>query len=405
MKIIHVHQFFNDGYAYQENILPKYQQKMGETVALITSEYGNSFNDRQAPKLGEYESDGFRIKRIPTKLKFTDRFVIFKNLYGALESEAPDYIYHHSPCAFSLITCKKYIRNHPNTKLFVDNHADWTISGRNKLWLSFYYRFLWRLINASVKRYVTLYFGVTPGRCSFLEKELKIPKEKIRLLPIGADTDEVCSLEKITKAELAAKYNLDPEKTWVVSGGKMSKTKKTDRLIEAFKKANLQNSQLLLFGKFEEESYFLNKLDDNVKFLGWLSHKETLQLMRVSDLGVWNSQHTTLIEDAIAAELPLILRYYCSTAHLIKNNGLYLYGPEEQELREALAKTITGKNVLKSLKLGAVAQAKTLSYNEIARETIEYFYNPEPKSIHVCAMSNKTNQTNTKNYWDISKDD
>ena len=35
------------------------------------------------------------------------------------------------------------------------------------------------------------FYGVTPARCDFLHEMFDIPREKIHLLPLGADDDEM----------------------------------------------------------------------------------------------------------------------------------------------------------------------------------------------------------------------
>ena len=37
MKIVHIQQYFNEGFGYQENVLPYYQKKLGHDVIMITS--------------------------------------------------------------------------------------------------------------------------------------------------------------------------------------------------------------------------------------------------------------------------------------------------------------------------------------------------------------------------------
>lgn len=71
---------------------------------------------------------------------------------------------------------------------------------------------------------------------------------------------------------------------------------------------------------------------NNVAALGWLTCVQTLEVLKLSDVAIWNTQHATLIEDAIATETPLILRYYGLTAHFIDGNGLYLYSINERAI-------------------------------------------------------------------------
>lgn len=51
-------------------------------------------------------------------------------------------------------------------------------------------------------------------------------------------------------------------------------------------------------------------------------------------MGIWNSQHTTLLEDAIACKLPLILKKYGSTEHLINKNGIFLEKTDKNSIKK-----------------------------------------------------------------------
>lgn len=88
MKIVHVQQYFNESYGYQENVLPYYQKKLGHDIVLITSTRTNGFGKQNRVKEeGEFEENGFRVKRIPIKAEFKNRFVVFSDLYKYLEKE------------------------------------------------------------------------------------------------------------------------------------------------------------------------------------------------------------------------------------------------------------------------------------------------------------------------------
>lgn len=388
MKIVHVQQYFNESYGYQENVLPYYQKKLGHDIVLITSTRTNGFGKQNRVKEeGEFEENGFRVKRIPIKAEFKNRFVVFSDLYKYLEKEQPDYIFHHSVTAPSLFTVCKYKRNNPSTFLAVDNHADLNISGRNRLWRLIYYNTLWRKLISLCDSYIDVYFGVTPARCIFLEEELGVKAEKIRLLPIGADTDHIQQVN-ISKQDFFKKYGIDENCLVIVHGGKIVPEKQVGKIVEAFKRIENKNIRLVLFGSMNDP--LVEKaiqIDKRIHFIGWLNREQTLALLKYSDIGVWNTRHTTLLEDCIAVGLPLILRYYGSTCHLIDGSGIYLYEGSVREIYDTLKLVIDDYSMLQKFKEKAALLGKILSYDNIAYESIKYQQSLEPLGIHKKFMS------------------
>ena len=64
MKIVHICQYYNEGFSYQENILPKVQSKDDE-VTIITSNLSNFNNDKNKDEI-RYED---KVKIIYLKVK------------------------------------------------------------------------------------------------------------------------------------------------------------------------------------------------------------------------------------------------------------------------------------------------------------------------------------------------
>ena len=108
LKILHICQYYNDGYGYQENLLPRYQKKLGHDVKVITSDRMSYFAGEKEPKIvgtGRFEDSGVPIERLPIWAEFKGKFVWFKGLDKTLQKEQPDYIFHHgvmlSPPAYN----------------------------------------------------------------------------------------------------------------------------------------------------------------------------------------------------------------------------------------------------------------------------------------------------------------
>lgn len=386
MKIVHIHQYFNDGFGYQENVLPAYQQKLGHDVIMLTSTLSNNFDNKSIKNKGNYFSNGFRVKRIGVRGEFKNRFVLFNDLYRHLEEERPDYIFHHGATAPSISVAASYKRNHPEVFLALDEHADLNISGRIHLWKLLYYNLFWSRFLRYFDEYIDLYFGVTPARCLFLNEELGISMEKIRLLPIGSDIDSNNSTDD--EDLLYEKYNIERKGLLFIHGGKMTPEKDNYKILEAFSNISYDNVQLILFGKIEDRRIEdMIKYDKRIQYIGWLGRRETFNLLRTADLGIWNSMHTTLLEDAVASELPLILRYYGSTSHLIDGTGMFLYEGSVREIQDKLSFILRFPKILEQFKLSGKRISEILSYDNIARESVDYFHDQSPKETHLRFMS------------------
>ncbi|MGC9797290.1 glycosyltransferase family 4 protein [Fervidobacterium riparium] len=401
MKIVHISQYYNDGYGYQENILPYYQALLGHEVVHITSDRMSAFVplDKRIVGVKNYIDNNVKIIRLPTKGEFKGRFVLFKGLYETLKEERPDYIFHHGLTSPSLFTAAKYKRNY-GTFLAVDNHSDINISGRNIFWRIGYYEFLWKSLLKGLYKDINVIFGVTPLRCEFPVKYLGAPENKVRLLPIGLD---LRNIPPDSKSALRQKYGFKDEDVLIITGGKITPEKKMSNILKAFNMLceELSNIKLLIIGKIlDKEVENLARLNNNIIYMGWKNRKETLEILKMSDIAIWNTQHTTLIEDALAAGNILILRYYGSTAHFIDNNGMYLFSNSVKEIYDKIKIIVQNKGLMQKMSEETQKMINILSYENIAKESIEYYYDLRPRYIHNYFMNDKFLD---KNYGDYEK--
>ena len=384
IKILHICQYYNDDWGYQENLLPRYQAKLGHEVVVVTSDRRPYYVGDTNPRIigtGTFDDNGIRVERLPIKWEFRNRFVVFENLMNVLEREKPDYIFHHGLTMPSLIIASKHKKSYPNTFLAADNHADLNISARSILWRNFYYRGFWRSKLGSVLDNIDIIFGVTPARCYFPVHLLGVPLEKVRLLPIGADTDEAKKID-LNREVIRDEFNIPKEDFVIVSGGKLNSKKRIDRLIDAFRKIEYQNVKLVLFGSLTSELKEKVSKCNKIIFVGWLNRQDTLKVLYSSDLAIWPGIHTTLVEDAIAVGTPILLRYHGSTSHHIRGNGLYLFRGDVLEIYQFLKMFCNNKEILEKMRINALKQKEILSYDQIAKESIEYYFDLSPKENH-----------------------
>ena len=261
---------------------------------------------------------------------------------------------------------------HSKTKIVVDNHADEINQTKKRLWYLLYYRIFTRLGLKLVSPFVTKYYGVTPGRCEYLNKVFGAPQLKIKLLPIGGDVDLVQSIEYDSNI-LKKKYGIHVEENVIVSGGKMGLDKGTKSLIEAFKnlKKKYPMLSMILFGQFSDEATrIMAETTNGIYTFGWCDRQTTIELLKLSDVACWPIHHTTLIEDALACAVPLILRKTGNTSHSIENNGEFVVSGGVDELEKAIS-TILFEGHYDVYRSNAIVMQDKYSYRKIAQNVID----------------------------------
>lgn len=376
MKIVHIcfSNSYNDGWGYQDNLLPEYLARLNTQNYVIASKshFPDYMKENEIKKIkdkGEnYYIGVVNVRRIKTT-RLTSTSLIPHGLCRLLDEIMPDMIFHHNICIGSMFVVAQYAQK-KKIPLFIDNHADELNMRKSKLWTLLYHKFLLKTICHICDKSVSRYYGVTKSRCDFIHKYYAIRKEKIELLPIGADTDIADTLK--TRQELRIKYNFSSEDIIVISGGKMGIHKGTDKLIRIVTNLRMQyaNIKLVLFGKFEDPKTEELALGSNAVInFGWCDRLRTLELLKLADVACWPIHHTTLIEDAIAVETPLILKKSATTQHLINGNGIWLNKGGERELLESLIKFIQ-REELSSLETNCKKMKDTISYISIAKRVI-----------------------------------
>ena len=376
MNIVNIcNKVYTDNWGYQENILPVYEAKMGHRVSVIASAnhfpsyVSSSLKEEIKSKGKDYHIGDVVIHRRNTYIETGNLSLICSGIYRILKKEAPNIIFHHNINPSSLIICFFYCIFNSKCKLFVDNHADSINESTNKIINYIIKSVIIRIILRIIDFKIVRYYGVTPARCSYLKNVYGVREKKISLLPIGCDTDEV-EANNIDVSQLSELYHI-PENSFIIcSGGKMGRDKGTNNLINAFVKFHEETptAALLLFGKFEdEETSVLANQTSGVYFAGWCDRTHTIGILKNSNLAVWPVHHTTLIEDAISCQTPIIVRRTGNTSHLIKGNGEFVETGSVDELNVFFHKI---KEEFPFYKKNAYNLSKELSYVNIVERLI-----------------------------------
>ena len=345
MKIVHITGIYVDGWGYQENLLPQYQQRAGHDVVVIADNDHLTYMNN--PKLAEeilrkgneYISNGIKVYKIKTFLNTITTSFFCKGLYSILEKESPDMIFHHNVNVSTLTVAARYKRRHPEVRLYADNHVDWINESKNKIWHFLFYDLIMPTQVSLLKNNIDYYIGVTPLRCKYLNEVFRVPKGKVRFLPIGCDTDQA-ALVNLSREELRKQYGLPKESFVVATGGKIDRTKGTIELIcacDEMRKAG-DDIKLVIFGKIDEEVCAAASKYDWIIKLGWCDRPTTLSVLKMADVACWPWLHTTLIEDSVACGTPLVVKMSDNVSHFAKEKaGIFMKCGDKEELKKGLA--------------------------------------------------------------------
>lgn len=381
MKIVHLclSAFFIDNYSYQDNLLPKYHVKMGHDVTMIASLF--TFNKEgmgtYLDGYSEYEdANGFHVVRLPYKspVRINKTLRHYEKFEEILNREAPDIIFAHNISFGDTTVIVKYLKKHPNVKVFADNHADFINSAKNALSKYVLHPIIWRYYAKKLEPYLTKCYGVTPMRCRFLKEMYHIDPKIIDFLPMGVDDESIPSNRTEVRDAIRQELSIDGKDLVILTGGKIDKLKNTHILFEALKKVNDEHIHLIICGTFTPEMQYLkNQIDGNknIHFLGWCNAERVMNCMVASDIACFPGTHSTLWEQSVGVELPAIFKRWNEMEHVnVNGNCEFVKGDDVNELADII-KRFSDAQYLSKMKSNAYDASTHFLYSDIAKKAIQ----------------------------------
>ena len=383
MKIAHIalSGTFTEGFNYHENELSQAQKNIeGNDVFVIAR------NSKRAGKDIVYcepetktMSNGVRLFRV--KMKFSRHNVFTKpvnpnDVLRILDDEKPDLIWVHGVTNNSLSIVAKYKKKN-HVVVFADNHVDegnFKMAFPRTLILDLY-----KLRNRRLAKYVDMFYGVTPGRVTFMNRYLGVPKSKSKLSIMGANSSLIPFSDKETiRRDIRKVYSIPDDAFVFVSGGNLNNAKKTLELIEAFIKGADAKSRLLLFGSVDNaiKDRFdqLVASDDRVIYAGWKDSIGCNRLFLASDCAVFPRSHSTLWENSLACGTVSVFGQKDGLDHLFVSHGRYLDCGVEENLI-GFFKTFSQSGEYRTLRSKADEGRSSYFYENIAKEIYDDYLN------------------------------
>lgn len=385
MRIVHIclSMGYTEGLNYQENIMIKYQALDGHDVSLITTDH--CFNEG-VWGLCQTESDyinpnGVHIMRLPFALpvpySLNRQIGIFKEFGNVLKKLHPEIIFVHNIQFQDIRKVAAYKRNHPEVKVYVDNHSDFSNSARNWFSRNTLYRFWWKPCAKAIEPYAEKFWGVMPSRVDFLQNIYGIAPNKTELLVMGADDESVVhAADPKIRQSVRDQFEISQEDFLIVTGGKIDAFKtQTLLLMRAVKEIARNNLKLLIFGSVAEElkNELISLCDGRkIQYIGWAKGEQSYEYFAAADLVVFPGRHSVYWEQVAAQGIPMICKYWSGTTHIdIGGNVEFLMEDSVGEIKGKLQELL--ENPLKYKKMKEVAGSDKrykFSYRVISRKAI-----------------------------------
>ena len=330
MNIVHIapNSPYNEGWGYQDNLLPKYQAKLGHNVTLVITNLEHHNGKLIQTYVSDYKSNsGYRVIRKRVKHIFNDKCTDFFSkleVYDLLRTLNPDLVFYHgmeSITIFQVVRFKKKIN--PNLKIVQDNHADYNLGYTPSAGIKAYiFCMKNRLIFKFTQKYIDKVYGVTPWRKKYAEEVVHVPSSMTDVLLMGADDDNIHYENRYTiRNKIRVRYGIKDTDFLIVTGGKIDQQKKIDILMKACD--GMIGVKLLIFGNvnFDIKSEFEKIACDsqNIIYVGWIDSSEVYDYFFACDLVFFPGQHSVLWEQACASKVPCVFEQWEGMQHV--NNG------------------------------------------------------------------------------------
>ena len=272
----------------------------------------------------------------------------------------------------------RYVKKHPNVKMIVDCHADFSNSARNFMSKKLLHGVLWKQMAHILEPYTYKFYGVLPARVDFLTDMYSLPKNKCELLVMGADDELVAkAISKKKNNFIRHKYGISEEAFLVVTGGKIDMFKtQTLLLMEAVKRIDKENIILVVLGSVDNQlkGKFDQLVDNNkIIYAGWIDANDSYDYFAEADLVCFPGRHSVFWEQAAGLGVPLLVKYWEGTTHVdCGGNVEFLYKDSVNEIMNKILKIYSDDEYYKFMKNVAETIAmKRFSYSCIADQCLD----------------------------------
>jgi glycosyltransferase involved in cell wall biosynthesis len=215
-----------------------------------------------------------------------------------------------------------------------------------------------------------------------LQRYLKVPEEKIRVIYHGVTADfRQMTQEQVSRVR--RKYGISASNILYV--GALDKGKNVSTLIEAFYRLKTDNRighRLIIVGPkgrgFPSLFQTVRRLNiqDQVDFLGRVPHNELPALYNMADLFVFPSIYETFglpLVEAMACGVPVVAASAGSIPEVVDNAGKLFNPYSVDDMSGAMREVLTVDDLRESMIRKGLERSKIFNWKRTAQETLQLY--------------------------------
>lgn len=376
MKIAHIGlaSHYTDGMTYQDNMLSEQNVKDGHEVLYISD--AQRFENGKLVSVGVQDRllpCGVRVVYLPYRKILTasasDKIRKVDGLYELLCSFQPDVILCHGLCFYSSLDAVRYKKEHPETKLYADTHADYGNSGKSWVSLHILHRLYYRALAQKALPYVEKLFYTSYERKDFFIENYGYPESVTEFYPLGGEIpSEAEYAERRTRRR--GELGLKEDELLFVHSGKMDAGKKTAELLNAFYAVPELKAKLVIAGSIPDDRREillpLIERDERVSFLGWLTAGALSEYLCAGDLYLQPGTVSATMECSMCCRCAeMLYPTYAYTRAFPEDMAFWV--KNEEDILAAFRSIAADPNVVRRMRERAFSFAReNLDYKKLA---------------------------------------
>lgn len=392
MRIVILSEWFAETMGYIENCLPRALAALGHEAHVVTSNVQPYFDSPSYKEIyepfigppivecGTKSVDGVMIHRLP-HAQSRGRLRI-RGLIGKLRELRPQIVQtfkalglttYEAAIAQPLLGYKLFTGCHVCASVFPMATLDTPEIRRKRLkWMA----------SVPIRGRVVSWFTAkchpaTVDCADIAERFFGVPREKMRISPLGVDTNSFHpardEASRCARAELRKKLGFDDSAIVCIHTGRFTDAKNPMCLARAI-------GDLVARGEPFRGLFVGNGPQKNVEFIrscaGCLVHpfvpfRELPVYFRASDIGVWPTQESMSMLDAAACGVPIIISDRVQAVERVEGNGITYREGDVESLKQALLSLRDAAQRKQLGDFGAAKIEREFSWLAVARSRLQ----------------------------------
>ncbi len=404
MKIAVITSWFSESMGYSENFFPKALAALGHDVHVISSTaqvyfnspmYEKTYRKHLGPAITQTcvkPVDGFTLHRLEfTEDKFSAinpfRFsgIRIHHLREYLQQLQPDIVQVvnliDEPTTFDAALFARSVEK----KIFTESHLHASVMRVNnqRSWKervrSMVYRFHAQL--SVVNDMTAICYPIAPDAAEIVESLYHVPKKKIKIQPLGVDTDLFCPPNSAVLADereaLRRSLGFGQDEIVCIYTGRFSPGKNPQLLADAVEILQRRGEKIrgLFLGNGTESEVEYIRSKQGCYIHPFVTVRDLPKYYRIADIGVWPREESTSQLDAAACGVPIIVSNKIHVTERVDGNG-FLY--DEGNADDLAEKILQMKSPALRKQFSAVGIEKVhreFSWKTLAAQRIEDYNN------------------------------